>query len=188
MPPELHLDNRKDFLLLLLAAAGGEPVVGVTRMLKYAFLLQVQYHWAERFGISDPYSFEAYDYGPFDSQIYDDLQLLENVGLIKAEPTNTPEPLAERGELARQALESGTSDPEVVPWESEDAVRRYSLTSKGVHFVERLTLDALAKRELEELKGSWNHRSLTELLRWLYKTYPDYATETRLTHLRPATS
>jgi uncharacterized protein YwgA len=188
MPEEVNVDNRKDFLLLLLAAAEAEPIVGVTRLLKYVFLLQQRFHWDERFGIKDGYEFDAYDYGPFDADIYDDLTLLENVGLIKSEPTTQPEPLAERVEFAKQAFESGTSDPEVLPWESEDVIRSYSLTGKGREFVDRMRLDSETRSELEGLKKEWNHRSLTELLRWLYRVYPNYATETRLTHLRPATS
>lgn len=185
MPDQLQVDNRKDLLLLLLAAADGEPVVGVTRLLKYVFLLQHGHRWEERFSLEEPYDFGAYHFGPFDSQIYDDLALLENVGLIESVPTDQPEPRAERGELELQALESGTSDPEVAPWEAEDVVRQYALTDKGRDFVERFQLDETARGELDEIKQRWNHRSLTELLRWLYQEYPEYATETKLTHLRP---
>lgn len=185
MPDQLEIDNRKDMLLLLLAAVDGEPVVGVTRLLKYAFLLQHGNHWAERFRFEEPYDFGAYHFGPFDSQIYDDIALLENVGLIVSEPTDQPEPRAERGEMELQALESGTSDPEVAPGDEEDVVKQYALTEKGRAFVARFRLEPEARGELEELKHRWNHRSLTELLRWLYSEYPDYATETKLTHLRP---
>jgi uncharacterized protein YwgA len=185
MPDQIQVDNRKDMLLLLLAASGGEPVVGVTRLLKYVFLLQHGHGWGERFHLAEPYDFGAYDFGPFDSQIYDDLVLLENVGLIESVPTDQPEPRAERGEMELQALESGTSDPEVAPWEAEDVVRQYALTDKGCEFVERFQLDATARGELGAIKKQWNQRSLTELLRWLYKEYPDYATKTKLTHLRP---
>lgn len=185
MPDQLEIDNRKDMLLLLLAAVDGEPVIGVTRLLKYVFLLQHGKHWDERFQLAEPYDFGAYHLGPFDSQIYDDIALLENVGLIESTATDQPEPRAERGELELQALESGTSDPEVAPWETEDVVKQYALTDKGRAFVARFHIDPSARGELEELKHRWNHRSLTELLRWLYSEYPEYATETKLSHLRP---
>lgn len=185
MPDQLDVDNRKDMLLLLLAAEDGEPVVGVTRLLKYVFLLQHGRQWGQRFHLAEPYDFGAYHFGPFDSQIYDDIALLENVGLVESVPTDQPEPRAERGELELQALESGTSDPEVAPWEAEDVVKKYALTEKGKDFVRRFRLDAADRNDLEQIKHEWNHRSLTELLRWLYKEYPDYATETKLTHLRP---
>jgi len=60
MPDQIEVDNRKDLLLLLLAAAGGEPVVGVTRLLKYVFLLQHGRGWGERFHLAEPYDFGAY--------------------------------------------------------------------------------------------------------------------------------
>lgn len=34
---------------------------------------------------------------------------------------------------------------------------------------------------LTELKSKWNGRPLQELLRWLYRIYPEWATNTRLT-------
>jgi hypothetical protein len=37
---------------------------------------------------------------------------------------------------------------------------------------------------LADLKSKWNGRPLQDLLRWLYQTYPEWATNTRLTHLR----
>jgi uncharacterized protein YwgA len=184
MPDQLSVDNRKDMLLLLLAASDGEPIVGITRLLKYVFLLQHGRKWDSRYGFAEPYDFGAYYFGPFDSEIYDDVALLENVGLVKSVSTDQPEAGAERGEFELQALESGTSDPEVAPWE-DDVVKQYSLTEKGKKFVQGFHLDSDALTDLQEIKGRWNHRSLTELLRWLYKEYPDYATETRLTHLRP---
>ncbi len=185
MPDHLQIDNRKDFLLLLLAACDGEPVVGVTRLLKYAFLLQMRYHWNERFDLADPYQFEAYNFGPFDSQIYDDLALLENAGLIQAKESAQPETRAERGELGLSAVEAGTSDPEIAPWEADNAVHEWSLTDKGRAFVRRYALGDEERSQLNEIKRAWNRRTLIELLRWLYREYPDFATETELTHLRP---
>ena len=185
--PPLQIDNRKDFLVLLLAAHGAredaEPVVGVTRLQKYLFLLQTQYDWHHRFHVSDPYVFEAYDYGPFDAQLYDDLVMLENAGLLEASSAG-PEPSAENDESRRRDFDWATVDREVVPWESEDQVQRYALTERGREFAARYEISAEDATLLAELKGTWNGRPLQELLRWLYEAYPAWATNTRLTHLR----
>jgi uncharacterized protein YwgA len=183
----IQIDNRKDFLLLLLAAHGehedAEPVVGVTRLQKYLFLLQEEHDWHHRFQVSDPYAFEAYDYGPFDAQLYDDLVMLENAGLLERSAAG-PEPSAENKESRRRDFDWATVDREIAPWESEDQIQRYVLTERGRKFAARYELGAEDRDLLAELKGRWNGKPLQELLRWLYQTYPDWATNTRLTHLR----
>jgi hypothetical protein len=186
-PTPLPVDNRKDLVLLLLAARGeeaeAEPVVGVTRLQKYLFLLQEEHRWDEKFGIAEPYRFEAYDYGPFDAQLYADLEMLENAGLIQSERFG-PEPRAEDDESRRRDIDWATLDPEVVPSEEEDQVLKFFLTAKGQAFVQRYQLDSGDHDVLTNIKATWNRRPLHELLRWLYRTHPDWATNTRLEHLR----
>ncbi len=185
--PHIQIDNRKDFLLLLLAAHGehedAEPVIGVTRLQKYLFLLQEEHDWHHRFQISDHYLFEAYDYGPFDAQIYDDLVMLENAGLLEANSAG-PEPSAENNESRRRDFDWATVDRELVPWESEDQIQRYALTNRGREFASRYDISPEDTAVLADLKGRWNGRPLQDLLRWLYQAYPKWATNTRLPHLK----
>src|SRR5712691_3694622 len=71
----------RDWLLLLLALDNTEPRDPV-RLQKGMFLL------AEESGV-DPgerYACRAYDYGPFSSQIYDDIELLVAHGLVEVQP------------------------------------------------------------------------------------------------------
>jgi uncharacterized protein len=177
------IDNRKDLLLLVLAAQGGAPVVGVTRLQKYLYLLQDQEGWGEKLG-SSRYQFRAYDFGPFDDQLYADLDFLENLKLIAKQPAGE-EPLSESGE-EQQASESwGTSDPEFAPWAADQEIWAYRLTDKGREFVEKnLALDADEAGTIERMKERWNGTPLTQFLRWLYTTYPEVAENTKLTHLR----
>jgi hypothetical protein len=176
------VDNRKDLLLLVLAAAGGDPVVGVTRLQKYLYLLQEQEGWRERLGPSR-YDFRAYDFGPFDDQIYADIDFLENVGLIAKDPAGEV-PLSESGE-EQQASESwATSDPEFAPWTTEKTIWAYRLTEQGRQFVEaNLELSDADAEAVEKMKARWNATPLTEFLRWLYTEYPDVAKNTKLKHL-----
>lgn len=176
------VDNRKDLLLLVLAAADGAPVVGVTRLQKYLFLLQEREHWKSK--LNRPYEFRAYDFGPFDDQIYADLDFLENLGLIEKKPSGA-EPAAESGE-ERAASESwATRDPEFAPEESTEAIWAYRLTSQGREFVrQRLKIDEGDREPIENLKMQWNSVPLAQFLQWLYREYPEMAENTKLKHLR----
>lgn len=181
MPTTTPVDNRKDLLLLVLAASDAAPVIGVTRLQKYLYLLQEERGWKPR--LKSTYDFRAYDFGPFDDQLYADLDFLENLHLVTKEPAGE-EPSAESGEQREASDSWATSDPEFAPWEEDEAVWQYSLTDKGRAFVEHLQLDTSDREAIEDLKRQWNGRPLAQLLRWLYKTYPDTAVNTRLTHLR----
>jgi hypothetical protein len=181
---QVPVDNRKDMLLLVLAAEDGEPVVGVTRLQKYLFLLQEKHQWDKRFRFSEPYRFRAYDYGPFDAQIYDDLAFFENVGFIEAEDGG-PEPASERDELRGASDDAGLTDPEVRPWEETNFVRRYRLTEDGLNFARRIAVSDDDRSTVEDMKRRWNERPLRELLRWLYAEYPEYAENTKLRQLKP---
>lgn len=179
-----RVDNRKDFLLLVLAASGEEPVVGVTRLQKYMFLLQQQYGWDAKFAIAEPYEFRAYDYGPFDAQIYDDLQFFQNIGFVEASEDG-PEPVIERDELRRASDDWGVSDSEVKPWDETSEVLSYRLTDKGKQFVSEIELDEADRNTVEALKSEWNRKPLRDLLKWLYQSYPKFAENTVLGEIKP---
>jgi len=174
-------DNRKDLLLLILAAADAAPVVGVTRLQKYLYLLQEHHGWRRQ--LRKPYSFRAYDFGPFDDQVYADLDFLENVALIEKTPAGE-EPAAEAGEQRATSDSWATSDPEFAPWDEDRKIWQYRLTPRGRRFVEQLRLENSEREAIEDVKRQWNGRPLVQLLRWLYNTYPDTAVNTKLTHLR----
>ncbi len=175
------VDNRKDLLLLILGAADNDAVVGVTRLQKYLYLLQEQGGWKSR--LRSTYQFRPYDYGPFDDQLYADIDFLENLGLITKEPAGE-ETWADSGEEKAASVSWGTSDPEFAPWEDDPKIWAYRLTDEGRQFVEGLALGSDERKAIEDLKAQWNGRPLAQLLRWLYTTYPETATETKLKHLR----
>ena len=176
------VDNRKDLLLLVLAALDEDPVIGVTRLQKYLYLLQEQEGWKAR--LRQPYDFRAYDFGPFDDQIYADLDFLENLGLIEKKQAGD-EPAAESGEEREVSESWATRDPEFAPEASNETIWAYHLTDRGRDFVQnRLKVDEADSRSIEELKAQWNSVPLAQFLRWLYSEYPDMAVNSKLTHLR----
>lgn len=131
---------------MLLLGVGEARALDPIRIQKGMFLL------AQEGGLRDDeqYSFRPYDYGPFSSRIYDDLDGLVEDGLVAREPVPgytwsrfrlTPEGLAEA-----QSLADGLTDRQRV----------------SVRFLVGV------KREVLSL-------SFNELLRYVYSRYPDYA-------------
>ena len=181
MSEAIRADNRKDLLLLVLAAANEQPVVGVTRLQKYLFLLQE--HTSLGAALRARYDFRPDNFGPFDDQLYADLDFLENLGLITKDPQGE-EPSAEEGEQRAASESWSTNDPEFAPWTEDETFWAYRLTPEGRDFVQRLELDEGERSTIEQLKERWNSRPLAEFLRWLYAEYPETAVNTQLTHLR----
>lgn len=70
--------TRTDWLLLFLGADGGPYPADQVRIMKGLFLLAAD----GRHPASIFYRFEPYDYGPFDSRVYRDLDALQLEGLI----------------------------------------------------------------------------------------------------------
>lgn len=74
------MTERQKWLLLFLGSDGGAYPVDQIRVMKGMFLLDQ----AARLPDRPMYHFDAYDYGPFDSAVYRDLDALKIDGLIRA--------------------------------------------------------------------------------------------------------
>jgi len=74
--------KRKDWNLLVLAAAEGKPLTPV-QLQKILFLIEKNVPQKQR---RDFYNFKPYDYGPFDVVVYQDAEALEQDGFICIRP------------------------------------------------------------------------------------------------------
>ena len=74
----------KDWTLLVIASAQGRPLSPV-QLQKALFLLGRNLS-TQQLHTSDFYEFRAYDYGPFNQQVYIDAQTLRDEGLIVIDP------------------------------------------------------------------------------------------------------
>jgi uncharacterized protein YwgA len=179
-----HLNNRKDILLLLLYSPGktliiNEPIVGKTRLIKMLFLFkkEVLSHFARGTDISEDnfYKFFAWDFGPFSSQVYDDLMFFTLRGFIESSSA-TQETLPESEEEWDKWLdESGTGESlqEFDPYEEET----FRLTDSGSRFTQQL-FDSLSDQQrtlLKQFKKRLSAAPLRAVLRYVYKTYPEEA-------------
>jgi DNA-binding PadR family transcriptional regulator len=123
-------------------AAPLDPV----RIQKGMFLL------AKRGPARDVYDFEPYNWGPFSSEIYRDLDALGADGLVRSEP---------------------------VPGRTW---RLYGVTTAGAQRVRELIeeADPQAVEWLGQARRFVTERSFVALLREVYAAYPEYATNSML--------
>lgn len=173
---------------------------GITRIQKLLYLLDTE----EKIHPSgEGFAFEPYKAGPYSSRIYDDLEFLENLSLIKRSKSSDDD--LETGALSPSAL---TSDPEqaevdltfedlmgpedVMAPQADDEFAptadsyeeaRYMLTEEGKEKMEEL----LRRQEykpfvdgIRKVKSRFAKYSLNDLLYYVYTRHPDMTTESEI--------
>jgi len=177
-------------LLLGIGPDGGitEGLGGITRLQKYLFLLEKEGGVTPTEG---NFQFEAYKAGPYSSQLYDDLEFLENLGLIESEVTAqaTVEEATEIEELTFDDLMGDGG--EMVDGEQYDGFgasdaceeRRFILTGEGRRKVEDLLANAKYEpvvNAVRKIKSKFSNHSLSDLLYYVYTRYPEMTTESEI--------
>ncbi len=175
--------SRRNLLLLMLGIPEGLSVVagvsGITRLQKFLFLL-------EREGCIKPqgdgFEFSAYKAGPYSARLYDDLELLENLGLVETEVTSeATEP--EAVEVGMLSFDELISDEMASPDAYEE--KYFRLTQAGKEKVEQLLASERYKpcaEGIRRIKSQYGHYSLNDLLYHVYTKYPQMATESEIKH------
>lgn len=176
--------SKHELLLLLLGleekGVSAKGIGGITRLQKLLFLL-----WQEA-GIREIdkwFQYKPYKAGPYSRILYDDLELLENLGFIKSEVQGeaTEAEAAEIEELSFEQLMgdaatpfSGETTREAAKTSDTLEERRYSLTEKGLGRVK----DLLAKSNampfaegIRRIKSKFSNYSLQDLLYHVYTRY-----------------
>lgn len=155
---------------------------GITRLQKLLFLLENEDYIKK---IEDGYEFEAYKAGPYSSTIYDDLEFLENLGLINAETSGvaTEEEAADMDFTFEELMDDGElTDNEIKTQDLYDE-KRFRITEDGAAKVKTI----LEKGEctsvvdgIRKIKSKFGHFSLDDLLYYVYTKYPDMTTESEI--------
>jgi hypothetical protein len=191
--------GRREMLLLLIGLNDAEHGLGgITRIQKLLYLLDSEEHIHPS---GDGFDFEAYKAGPYSSRVYDDLEFLENLSLIKRSKSDDD---LETGALSASAV---TSDPEqaevdltfedlmgpedvmapepdeIAPTADSYEEARYTLTDEGKKKMEEL----LNNREyqpfvegIRKVKSRFAKYSLNDLLYYVYTRHPEMTTESEI--------
>lgn len=180
----------RDLVMLLISLGRDDQLDqslgGVTRLTKYLFLLEkeggVQ---AEK----DAFRFEPYKAGPFSAKLYDDLEFLENLGLLESRVTGRATE-GEAAEVERLSIDDLFHDPATDAENQSGDVyadafeeREFSLTQEGVNQIQKLTADPEYRPVMDavrRVKSRFANHSLDDLLRYVYDKYPEMATESEI--------
>jgi uncharacterized protein YwgA len=187
-PEKIRLADRKDLLLLLLYAPGrtgrlAEPLLGMTRITKLLFLALTELNLRKL--TRTTYCFQPYKLGPFAPELYDDLEILIQAGLVRAvsvQPDGMPfiRTDAQTVRLLTK-LNSGITAAERL-----DAARvLLELTPKGRRLARVLLQQALRRHRtllsgLKIIKAQFGALPLTRLLSYVYRRYPEYTTRSQI--------
>lgn len=177
------IENSKDLIMWLLYAKGHkgeecEPILGRTRLVKIIFLFKKEMWKNKDFNLDKVIKasalpkFQAHNYGPFDKQIYEDIDFLADMEFVQRDLNKGP--VEEMIELDDWEGNAGWSDSEIVG--NEDFIEeKFSLTELGKEFVEsnqagKLTINQ--KNAIGDFKARCTGVSLNSLLKYVYKEYP----------------
>jgi len=173
MNTEVSISSATDVLLVLLYAPGisnkeGEPIHGITRLEKLMFLLEKETSFKEI--INKNYKFDAYDYGPFSSEIFDDIESLKSAGILNESKSGGHKlEYIDFEENEMNVYETISSSP---------SIKKYELTPKGIAIGKILfeSLSDIQKKEILRIKSEFNSNSMSinKLLSYVYRGYPDF--------------
>lgn len=183
-----RLSRRSDLLLLLLYVRDrlgrtGSGICGITRIQKLLFL--ATHELGCPVPIRNPYRFQPYRLGPFSAEVYDDIELLAQAGILSrqdVDPSGMPVIQVDT------AVAAGIDrlNHNLAEMERLNALSTLvSLTERGRRFAQALA-ESVSRNNpallatLQALKAVWVDRPLTELLGYVYRRYPEYTTESEI--------
>jgi uncharacterized protein YwgA len=173
----MQLDRMK-FLVALLHAKGAsgredEPVNGTTRLVKIIFLAQREARLGEF------YDFKPYDYGPYASEIPDDVEALRSAGLVDRFEKRL---LLSYEESDFYFFQRNSFEETVADHAPQMILHVYQLSPKGKVAARKLweALDVETRRLITEIKRNYNSLPLTDLLRLVYEHYPEGAAASKI--------
>jgi uncharacterized protein len=184
-----RIDNRKDILLLLLyspgiAAEANEAIAGRTRLTKMLFLFREEalqhFRAGTEISAANFYEFFAWDFGPFSTQVYDDLLFFLLRGFVEAATAASDEVLPEEAAEWEKWTETNDLAASEEGFDFQEEV--FSLTNKGANFTKDLynQLSDQQRKLLREFKVRTTKVPLRALLQYVYSNYPDQIVKSKI--------
>ena len=164
----MPVEQRTDVVLLFLNLA--TRIWGSTRLVKLLFLLAKETEVGRY--VPDYYAFVGGRFGPFEKLIYQDIEALRSLGLVNAH-------------MPLRRGEEGVEPELDVKLFSESVEAVYELTKRGHKYAEALAKfvelqDPSLLGEMRVILEKYGRIPLANLLRYVYKKYPDYTDQSEI--------
>lgn len=176
----MAIKSAADLMVLLLYAKGhagklNEEIKGITRLEKLMYLLLVEGGFKEV--LSQEIAFEAYDFGPYSAEVYDLLESLHTMEIVK---------------IREERISNMKDNVDIYYAEAEGQVEEtggifmevYSLTEdRGFRIVKKLLESRVTSEELEKIeriKIKYNAMNLDNLLSYVYRKYPESTKKSKI--------
>jgi hypothetical protein len=182
--------DRRNLVLLLVGIDPkrkiGEGIGGITRLQKLLYLLEQEENLKPT---ASGFEFTAYKAGPYSSKLYDDLEFLENIGLLESEVAGEAEPaeasevdLLNFDELIDDSAEDSSAGKDGLAPDAYEE-RRFRISEDGIKRIEKIidsgqytpVIDGIRK-----IKRKYGNYSLSDLLYYVYTKYPDMTVESEI--------
>lgn len=179
MSNQTIVNSATDIMLALLYAPGatgieGEPVRGYTRLEKLMFLVDKETKLGQI--MDKEYQFEPKDFGPCAEEIYDDIEMLKDAGILQ-----TVDEFAD-SELEDVDSTEALSEVEEEPTPPSKNATVFRLTSKGMIIGKKIydAIDPTERKKLVQIKTIYNSKPISDMLRYVYTMYSDYTSKSKI--------
>lgn len=172
--------NGTDYLLLLLYLDNEKPIKGAIRLTKMMFLFKEEIQpILKDAGVKceNLPDFDAYNFGPFSKDLYEQVDFFTNIGFIKTKNIKAEE----MGEVDdwRGEWFDGVGDPINLGYSMNDSkYMQYEIADRGKRYVEQKIKPLLSFEQikfLESFKSKLVKTSAKNILRYVYTKYPESA-------------
>ena len=183
------LKNKADLLLALLYAGEGKPpdsrssgeIAGITRLEKLLFILKMDEGLLTDVLREDNFNFVPFRMGPWTNEVYDEVDFLESLGLLKKRT-------GKRRSAADAVHDDELFEAVILEKYQEDAAYTnhtaevFSLTAEGREKAQAVwnRLSDEEKQKIISVKRKFNNMNLTQFLRYVYKKHPEYTAESEI--------
>jgi len=181
--------SSSDFLLLLLDLDNQKPIVGAIRLMKMMFLFEKEIApviTKKGANLDVMPAFIAYDFGPFSKDVYEQIELFENLEFISTKQVAASESTDELDDWETLYGE------DIFDVELKDGYRKlnidyksvcYSLAERGHKYVTLKILPELSEEIVDLLlrfKKKINGITTQQLLYYVYSRYEKYTTASKI--------
>lgn len=170
-----------DYLLLMLYLDDREPIKSAVRLTKMMFLFKeeiaplLKKKGAEINEDTLP-KFQAYNYGPFSKDVYEQIELFKSIGFIKVWDLNVSEEMDEVDDWEEKAFIDELTEQSIGYENRRDGkFMQYELLKRGADYVRSeiepcFTEDQI--KVLTDFKNKINQTPIKAILRYVYAKYP----------------